>query len=96
MIVHFESGVAVNSARAAIKAKFGGIWYPWPLGGQGDVCKNLVAGKCPLVAHDKGSYAMNLFIPSIAPVDSRVVVQLRLTNQQSKVITCVRINVLVK
>lgn len=92
----FNAAVAATTATASVRAQANGSWYPFPVGAQGKVCDNLTSGKCPLEAGARATYRLSLRIPGFAPADTRVTVEVRLKNQNHKVLTCTRISVLVQ
>lgn len=72
------------------KALVAGSWFPWPLGGSSDVCKNLIKGSCPIPANSEATYALIITIPNIAPIGFKSVVQIRVTDQDKNVVACTR------
>lgn len=75
---------------SAIHAQIAGQWIPWPLGPQSKVCANLSKGKCPLAANTEATYVVNIKIPIIAPIGTRTVVQVRISDQNKGVAACTR------
>lgn len=85
-----------TSLTAALKAQFAGAWIPWTLGKQAKVCDNLLNGqKCPVKTGDEITYAPEVSIPRIAPVGTKVLVQIRITDDKRKGVVCTRIPVMV-
>lgn len=86
----------VQRLSTACHAYAAGMWIPWSLGAQANVCQNLLnGGVCPIQPNQNAIYGFQIRIPRIAPVNTRVVVQLRATTPDRNTVFCVRINVLV-
>lgn len=92
MQLTFESPKEIESATtAAAHAQFAGSWLPWGLGEQAKVCNHLTDGaKCPLKPNERVTYDLNINIPRIAPVGTKTVVEIRITDQTKEVIACTR------
>lgn len=95
MEITFSPDNQATDLNAAIKAQVAGQWIPWTLGGQSKVCKFLTKGTCPVEANEEATYGVDIKIPIIAPIGTRTVVQVRLTDQNKEVVACTRFPVLV-
>lgn len=92
----FKAITEATKMSSSFKAQIAGTWISWPISGESsDVCKNLIQGKCPVPANSEATYRLNFKIPTIAPIGTRTIVQLRITDQNSKGVACTRFPVLV-
>lgn len=74
----------------------GGMWLPWNLGPQADVCANLVTGRCPIPARRRVVYGFDLRIPPrLPPINRRFTILLQGITPQHQRVFCVRINAIV-
>lgn len=88
----------VNEAKtlnAAVSAQVAGAWFPWPLGSASKVCNNLKEGSCPVAANSQATYSFSIKIPGIAPIGTKPLIQIKITDQNKKVVACTRFPVLV-
>lgn len=95
MELTFKPTKEATNLSGAIHAQIGGTWIPWPLGSASKVCNNLVKGECPVAANVEATYGVSIKIPIIAPIGTKTVVQLRVTDQDKNVVACTRFPVLV-
>lgn len=78
---------------AQLHAQVNGMWFPWGLGNNADVCANLATGRCPANHNTQLIYGFGLTIPGAAPSGTDVIVRIRAWNQARNVQLCVLIRV---
>lgn len=93
MELTFKTDSEATDLKAKLRAQVIGLWLPWPLGKLSKVCDNLKSGKCPLAANTEATYSFAIKIPSIAPVGTRVTVEVKITDQNAANVACTRIPV---
>lgn len=91
----FNSEDQATAVSGAIHAQVAGVWVPWKLGRQSKVCDFLKKGKCPLAANEEATYGVSIKVPFFAKVGMKVVVRVRLQDQNNKVVACTRFPVVV-
>lgn len=70
-----------------------GKWINIPTGKDGDVCANLVKGKCPLQAGDQASYSITQKLPFYTIVGIKAKVRIQAIDSNANVIGCIIIDV---
>lgn len=89
MEMTFAPKTESDNLKASANAKFAGMWMPWSLEKQANVCNYLSNGvKCPIKAQQKATYYLDFKIPSIAPVGTQTAVQLRIVDSAKSVVAC--------
>lgn len=92
----FKLAADVNALTAEGKGELNGKWVNYSLGKQAKVCDNLLDGKkCPLKSGDEVTYAAAIAVPKLAPVGTKLLVQLRITDDKKKGVVCARVPVIV-
>ncbi|XP_055312704.1 uncharacterized protein LOC129574568 [Sitodiplosis mosellana] len=95
MEVTFKTAKQATELTGTIHALINGVWIPWPMGAAGKVCRNLSKGQCPVAENTEATYAVSIKVPFVAPVGTKTVVQIRISDQDKTVVACTRIPVLV-
>lgn len=95
MEITFKTTKEATDLSGTIHAQVGGKWIPWPLGAASKVCKNLIKGECPIAENTEATYGVSIKIPIIAPIGTKTVVQVRVSDQDKNVVACTRFPVLV-
>lgn len=73
-----------------------GVWVPYPnLGDASKVCNNLLEGECPVAANTEATYVLQMTAPKSTPIGMSVRVEVRVTDQNKKVLACVRFPIVV-
>lgn len=96
IFVTFKPNATLPAATGSVRAYFAGFWTNFPLGTKANVCKNLSAGKCPIEAGASATYKVGVRIPNGIPADGRVIVEVRVADQQDQSIVCTRISILIQ
>lgn len=96
MELTFKPKKTVTTLSGSIHAQVAGMWMPWMLGNQSKVCDNLLNGKkCPVEQDQEVTYKLNITIPRIAPVGTKVLVEIKVTDNTRTSIVCTRVQILV-
>lgn len=93
---NFTAPHDISAMYGRVHVKLGYVWIKIPTpGNAGDVCQNLVEGKCPLKAGEKASYSIVESLPSYAISGIKTVARIRAVDGNDKSLGCVHISVLV-
>lgn len=95
LTIRFASQYNTEKLTASIKAQVAGLWLPWKLGSQSNVCDNLIEGNCPVESGSGVRYRLNISIPRIAPIGTKTQVELRVQDDKKRTTVCLRVKVLV-
>ncbi|XP_031616847.1 uncharacterized protein LOC116336836 [Contarinia nasturtii] len=95
MELAFRTVKEATNLSSTVRAQVAGKWFPWPLGSASKVCNNLKTGSCPVPANTEATYGFSIKIPIIAPVGSKPLIEIKITDQDKTVVACTRFPVLV-
>lgn len=94
--IGFRTTYPAQRIQGTAHAKYLGKWYEIPGGPEADICKNLIAGKCPMDAGAHGTYRVTAKIPFFTPPRTKTVVQVRAIDELRRIISCFRISVYIE
>lgn len=92
MKLTFQTVSVATILTAEGRAQFLGMWMSLPLGEWSNVCENCSL-KCPIQPNTAAIYTVIVTIPSTAPAGTKTNVECKISDQNKKIVACVRIPV---
>lgn len=94
MTLTFRTNDVATKLQSTLKAKLAGFFVSIP-NGTIDVCEYMENQKCPVPANTEVTYSVDFVMPSLAPAGTRTTLQLQITDQNKKVVSCTQVPALV-
>lgn len=96
MRVTFQTPLNATKLNAKLSFWASNKWWNYDLSDQSKVCEYLSNGKCPLDAGSAATYSFVVHVGKLGPFGRKSEVELKITNENHKIITCGRIHVYVR